>query len=61
MRMPGPQFRKAVYGLSAAAIPVLILLGFEAAEAAAWVAAGLAAVNCALAYMNVPGAPVDGE
>ena len=52
--MPGPKFRKAVYGLSTAIVPLLIVLGVEANAAAAWAAAGLAAVNTVLAYMNVP-------
>lgn len=60
MTMPGPTFRKAVYGLSTALVPLLIVLGMEAHAAAAWVAAGLAAVNTVLAYVNVPGDP-EGE
>ncbi len=52
--MPGPKFRKAVYGLSTALIPLLIVLGVEQQAAAAWVAAGLAAINTVLAFMNVP-------
>ena len=53
--MPGPKFRKAVYGLSTALIPLLIVLGVEQSAAAAWVAAGVAVANLVMAFLNVPG------
>lgn len=47
--------RKAIYALSAVLIPLLIVLGVEQQVAAAWVAAGVAVANLAMAFLNVPG------
>lgn len=47
--------RKAIYALSAALIPLLIILGVEANAAAAWIAAVVAVANVVMAYLNVPG------
>jgi C4-dicarboxylate transporter len=47
--------RKAIYALSAVLIPLLIVLGVEEQAAAAWVAAGVAVANLAMAFLNVPG------
>lgn len=52
-----PKVRKAVYALSAALVPLLIVLGVEANAAAAWIAAGVAVANLAMAFLNVPGDP----
>jgi hypothetical protein len=55
--MPRPSIRKAIYAVSVAAVPLLIVLGVEANAAAAYVAAGLAVANLALAFANVPNDP----
>lgn len=47
--------RKAIYALSAVAIPLLIVLGVDQVAAAAWVAAGVAVANLLMAIYNVPG------
>lgn len=53
--MPSAKFRKAIYGLSAVLIPLLIVLGVEQAAAAAGVAAFVAVANLIMAWYNVPG------
>jgi hypothetical protein len=47
--------RKAIYGLSVPTIAVLVVVGVETNDAAAYVALGLAAANCVMAFLNVPG------
>lgn len=52
--MFSPKVRKAIYGVSTAAVPLLIVLGVEEHAAAAWAAALLAVGNLVLAFANVP-------
>lgn len=47
--------RKAIYALSAVAIPLLVVLGVPQHDAAVYVAAAIAVANVAMAFLNVPG------
>lgn len=50
-----PSVRKRIYALSAAITPLLIIWGVNEQAAAAYVAAGVAVANLAMAFLNVPG------
>lgn len=47
--------RKSIYALSAVVIPLLVVVGVEASDAAAYVAAALGVANVVMAFLNVPG------
>jgi hypothetical protein len=49
--------RKAIYALSAVLIPLLVVIGVDANDAAVYVAAALGVANVVMAFCNVP----DGE
>lgn len=53
--LTNPRIRKRVYALSAAATPLLVVWGVNAASAAAYVGAALAVANLVMAVLNVPG------
>ena len=50
-----PAIRKRIYALSAVVTPLLVIWGVNESAAAAYVAAGLAVANLAMAILNVPG------
>ena len=45
--------RKAIYALSAVVIPLLVVLGVDANDAAVYVAAAVAVANVIMAFLNV--------
>jgi hypothetical protein len=53
--MLNARVRKAIYALSAVAIPLLVVLGVESNAAATYVAVGVAVANLVMAFLNVPG------
>lgn len=63
MNISNPETRKWIYSIIAAAVPMLVLLGYVTNDAAAGimniVAAVLAMGGSSLAYINVPSTEVD--
>ena len=53
MTMLNARTRKAIYALSAVAIPLLVVLGVPQHDAAVYVAAALGVANVVMAFLNV--------
>lgn len=55
MTMLTAKVRKSIYALSAVVIPLLVVVGVEASDAAVYVAAVVGVANVVMAFLNVPG------